>query len=214
MNKRHLSWVIALLAMAMPLAACKDTTVVKPPIPSAPPTATPCAASCGPVFGSPAGAQVIQTSTFSLAYYNPPWQLKSHDDQSMVLSYSTDYGEVLVSLMSTTVTDGTTADALLATWVKQNIDPAKYQGINDYGIIHGAEIGYVPGAGKALKATLALPNAPSAPVFVQVMAATRGTTGLIFVAVSPLDPHTPDPGDKHQVRGGRYDLITNSVRWS
>jgi hypothetical protein len=204
--------LLSVLAAVVALAACATPKSIAQPIPAAPPTATPCGQSCGPIAGPSEGAQPVQTATFALNYYTP-WTLQSHDDDGVVLSYTTDFGKVVLSLKSTAVADGTTADALLTSWLKQNIDPTKYQGINDYGIVHGAEIGYVPGAGHVYRANLVLPNAPSAPIFLEVMVVTRGTTGYILVVVSPLDPHSPNPGDKRQVRNVRYDLIANSVRW-
>jgi hypothetical protein len=194
------------------LMACDATSVVQP-IPNTPATPTPCDVTCPPPLGSPAGSKAVQSSHFSFWYYDPPWTLADHNASRAILTHETDFGNITVELVSSQVASGASADDLLAAWVKQNLDPNKYQGLRERGSIHGAEIGYMPGAGTTYTATLALPNAPAAPVYLQVLAATHGTTGIVFVVLSPLDPSHPDPTDRSQVRSVAYDHIVNSVRW-
>ena len=43
------------------------------------------------------------------------------------------------------------------------------------------------------------------------MASVRGTVGLTFAALSPLDPNSPDPSG---VPNQEYDLLVNSVEWT
>jgi hypothetical protein len=53
-------------------------------------------------------------------------------------------------------------------------------------------------------------NAPDTPVFIEIMTSVQGTTGIVFVAVSPLDPNSPDPS---VVPNQDYDQMVNSVQW-
>jgi hypothetical protein len=74
-------------------------------------------------------------------------------------------------------------------------------------------VGYVAGAGEAYSAHLALPNAPAAPVFLDVEAATRDTTGIVIVVLSPLDPRVPNAADRNQVNRRAYDRLINTLKW-
>jgi hypothetical protein len=42
------------------------------------------------------------------------------------------------------------------------------------------------------------------------MASVQDATGIIFVAISPLDPNSPDPSI---VPNEEYDHVVNSVVW-
>jgi hypothetical protein len=111
---------------------------------------------------------------------------------------------------SVDVPAGTTGLGLLAQTEQAALDPSLYTNIEDNGIIRGAEIGYVDGAGESFMAESLQPNAPDFPVYLQIMASVRGAVGLTFVAVSPLNPNSPD-GDV--VPNAEYDHIVNSIQW-
>lgn len=215
MNRRRTLGAITVLAgllAVLTFAACDPSTVTQP-IPAPPPTATPCGVGCAPQFNSPAGAKLVATDHFTFWYYDPPWTLAAHDTATAMLTRTSPYGAITVKLQCSQVTSGTQAADLLSGWVKSNLDPTKYQGLRDAGPIHGAEVGYVAGAGEAYSAHLALPNAPAAPVYLEVEAATHDTAGIVVVVLSPLNPSTPNAGDSSQVHRGAYDRLVNSLKW-
>jgi hypothetical protein len=143
--------------------------------------------------------------------YFDPWSIDSSSGRDVVLVAQTNLGQVSVEVASRTVSTGTTAAQLVNTAAQQLLDPNNYAGVQDAGPILGAEIGYVPGAGEAYSATTTDPNAPSTPVYLEVLASVRGGIGIIFAALSPLDPSTADPsGAPDQA----YDQLVNSVEWT
>jgi hypothetical protein len=128
----------------------------------------------------------------------------------MQLAASTQFGDVTVVLQGATVSAGTTPQQLLARSAQQVLDPNQFTGTQDSGPINGAEIGYIAGAGESYQAYSADVNAPDTPVFIEIMTSVQGTTGIVFVAVSPLDPNSPDPS---VVPNQDYDQMINSVQW-
>ena len=169
-------------------------------------------ANCPPPARSAAVAHVYHTRLFSVRYFDP-WQITSNDASSVQLAAATNYGDLTVELASGAVRAGTSGQALLAS-AQQNLDTSQLAGLQDQGPIYGAAIGYVAGAGETFTATADQPNAPSVPVYLELMASVQGTTGIVFVATSTLDPNAPDPTDSRQVPNGAYDRIVNSLTWS
>lgn len=182
-------------------------------LPTPPGTPTPCSFNCAPPVGSAAGLKPVDTDRFSFYYTDPPWKLESSDKSTATLTRNTNYGQVTAQFFSGDVGAGTTADGLLAAWTQRNIDPNKFAALQDTGPILGAEIGYTSGAGHTYAAVADLPNAPNTPLYIQVMSAVKGTSGIIFVVVSPLDPANPDPSSPRQVRNGSYDRLVNTLVW-
>lgn len=202
-------WALAFaLAAAGVLLACAGGNTVIIPVPPSPPPA--CKANCPPPFRPQQGAHVVQTQHFSFWYFDP-YQLDSKDDQSATVLAGGPFGTIAVQFFAYTVANGTTPAQLLARFERDNLDASKFSGLQDTGPIRGAEIGYIPGAGDTFAAVVDLPNAPNTPLFMQVMASTRGTTGIVFAALSPLDPQTPDPNRQTDVSS--YDQMVNSVVW-
>ncbi|MGZ3581517.1 MAG: hypothetical protein ACXVDA_09525 [Ktedonobacterales bacterium] len=193
-----------LVAVAITLGACGLGAI---PIPNA--TPTPCSRNCPPPAHSADVAHTAQTRYFTVVYYDP-WSVQSSDSGSVQLAASTQFGDITIIVRGTTVGSGMTAQRLLSQTAQQVLDPNQYFGIQESGPINGAEIGYVPGAGEAYQGYSAQPNTPNVPVFIQIMSCVRGTAGVSFVAVSPLDPNSPDPS---LVPDQDYDEIVNGVQW-
>jgi hypothetical protein len=203
---RGVARCLVLLAALCILVAC-DIQVQ----PAGPPSG--CAsAACPPPSRPAAAAHLYHAQRFSVRYFDP-WQVVSSDANSVQLAAATRYGDLTVQIASGAVRDGTSAQALLAR-VRQNLDTSQLAGLQDQGPIYGAAIGYVSGAGETLTATADQPNAPSVPVYLELMASVQGTTGLVFLATSTLDPNSPDPTSPRQVPNGEYDRIVNSVTWA
>jgi hypothetical protein len=169
-------------------------------------------ANCPPPARSATTAHVYRAQRFSVQYFDP-WQISSNDASSVQLAAATSYGDLTVEIDSASVRTGTSGQALLAR-AQQSLDTSQLAGLQDQGPIYGACIGYVSGAGETFTATADQPNAPSVPVYLQLMASVQGTTGIVFVATSTLDPNAPDPSSPRQVPNGEYDRIVNSVSWT
>ena len=169
------------------------------------------AARCPPPSRSAAAAHVFKATIRELRVFDP-WQIDSQDARGAVVFAGTQYGDLTVQLTSTDVGAGTSAQALLSRAVS-SLDTSKLSGLRDEGPIYGASVGYVAGAGESYSAVSDQPNAPSVPVFIEIMASVQGGTGIIFLASSTLNPDQPDPGDPRQVPGGEYDRMVNSVTW-
>jgi hypothetical protein len=146
---------------------------------------------------------------FSLLYFDP-WVVQKSDQAGATLLASTQFGAITAIITSADVPSGTSGLALLAQTEQQVLDPSLYTNIHDIGVIRGAEIGYVDGAGESYEAESLQPNAPDIPIYFQLMASVRGTVGLTFVAISPLNPNSPDAGF---VPNAEYDHIVNSIQW-
>lgn len=168
--------------------------------------------NCPPPATSVQASHTYSASGFSFQYYDP-WQISSQDANGAVVSAATDYGDLSVQFESTSVSAGTSPQALLNSAI-QSIDSSQISGLSQQGPIYGAAIGYVAGAGAEYTGTATPPNAPSVPVYLEMMASVRGTTGVIFLATSSLDPNGPNPTDPRQVPNGEYDRMVNSVVWS
>ncbi len=168
-------------------------------------------AACPPPSRPAATAHFYHAQRFSVRYFDP-WQVVSSDAKSVQLAAATKYGDLTVQIASVDVPAGTSAQALLAR-VRQNLDTSQLAGVQDQGPIYGAAIGYAAGAGETLTATADQPNAPSVPVYLEMMTSAQGATGLVFLAISTLDPNGPDPSDPRQVPNGEYDRIVNGVTW-
>lgn len=215
-GKLILSIGLALTVLALMAESCGDTTGGGVnPIPGPPGTPTPCAVSCPPPTGPVSGANPVSTNYFSMYYFNPPWTQDTQNSNSSTVSLvrNTNYGQVSAQFFASQVGAGTSASDLLSTWTQQHLDPNKFTAFQDTGPIQGAEIGFISGAGESYAAIADLPNAPNTPLFIQIMSAVKGTTGIIFAVVSPLDPSNPDPSDPVQVRAGSYDRLINTVVW-
>jgi hypothetical protein len=150
---------------------------------------------------------------FSFVYFDP-WTADSCTSSSnnVTVSAQTNYGDLTVQFASTSVAPGTSAQALLSKTVN-NLDTSQLSGMQDAGPIYGAAIGYISGAGNTYTATYDQPNAPSVPVFLEIMASVHGTRGIVFLSASTLDPNGPDPTDPLQVPNGDYDQMVNSITW-
>jgi hypothetical protein len=200
-RRLHPLW---LAAVAVALGACGLGAI---PIPNA--TPTPCAGTCPPPMGPAGTPHTVHTSYFTFTYYDP-WTVQSSDASGTQLVASTQFGDVTVVLQGARVASGTTPEQLLTRSSQQVLDPNQFSGIQDSGPIRGAEIGYVAGAGESYEAYSVQSNAPDIPVFIEIMASVNGAAGVTFVAVSPLDPNSPDPSI---VPNQEYDHIVNSVQW-
>lgn len=199
--------VLALAALLLGALACSYDAG---PIPSPAPTSTPCSATCPPPTRQVQGGTVATKDHFSLIYFDP-WSVQSQDASSIELGAQTQLGGVSVYFAGQSVSSGTTSAQLLQAVVQQDLNTDQFSGLQDAGAINGAEIGYVAGAGEAFEGVATQPNSPNIPVYIQVMAATQSTTGLVFIAVSPLDPNSPDPSI---VPNAEYDHLVNSVEWT
>jgi hypothetical protein len=151
----------------------------------------------------------VKTLHFSLLYFDP-WSVQNSTGDGVTLAASTPFGNVTVMVKGVDVPVGTTGPGLLAQTEQTTLDPSLYSTIEDNGIIRGAEIGYVDGSGETFMAESLQPNAPDLPVYLQIMASIRGTVGLTFVAISPLNPNSPDG---NIVPNADYDHIVNSIQW-
>lgn len=180
------------------------------PLPGAGVTPTPCTARCPAPKRADTTPHTIALAHLRLTYFSP-WSVDSSSSDDVVLVAQTDLGEVSVEVASNSITAGTTAAQLVHGAAQQLLDPNDYSGVQDAGPIVGAEIGYVSGAGEAYSATTTDPNAPSTPVYLEVLASVHGTIAITFAALSPLDPATADPsGAPNQA----YDQLVNSVEWT
>jgi hypothetical protein len=158
--------------------------------------------------------KLLTTDHFSFYYPEPPWSVDSQDSTSATLLRDSDYGQISAQFFAVSVRPGVSAQELLSSWTRQNLDSSQFSGLRDDGPISGAEIGYVRGAGELYSAVVNQPNAPNVPIYIQIMASTQGTAGIVFAAVSPLDPLKPDPTNPRQVRSNAYDQLVNSLTWS
>ncbi len=198
--------VIGLLFALLSFSACSITAAL--PVPAS--TPTPCSRNCPPLARSGGGqAHTVLTTVFSLVYFDP-WSVQNSSGNSVTLAASTDFGDLTVIVASQDVALGTSSAELLSRIEQQTLDPTVYTNIVDTGAIRGAEIGYVDGAGESFQATYLQPNTPDLPVYLQLMASVRATTGLTFVAISPLNPNS---SDAHLVPDAEYDHIVNSIQW-
>jgi hypothetical protein len=180
---------------------------------NAPSSSTGCASThCPPPSHSQRGAPKTAGATgFTMQYFSP-WTASNPDSSTVELSAATNYGNLDVQFFSTSVSAGTSASALLTSTVN-NLDTSQLSGLQDQGPIYGAVIGYVSGAGTTYTATYDQANAPSVPVYLEIMASVRGTLGIVFISASTLDPNGADPTDPRQVPNGEYDQMVNSVTW-
>jgi hypothetical protein len=167
---------------------------------------------CPPPSRSAVAAHTFTARRFSFQYFDP-WQIGSSDASGAEVDAATSYGDLAVEFTSTAVAQGTRAQALLISAVN-SLDTSQFAGLQEQGPIYGADIGYIAGAGESYTATTDQPNAPSVPVYLEIMASVRGTTGIVFLASSTLDPNGPDPTDPRQVPNGSYDRMVSSVVWS
>ncbi|GEM_PF-1127599 len=197
--------LLAALFVALCLGACDAAGAL--PVPAA--TPTPCHGNCPPPARAAGAAHTVRTSRFSLLYFDP-WSVQQKNSDGVTLAAGTRFGNITIIVNSMDVAAGTTSADLLAQVAQQTLDPNQYEGIQDNGPIRGAEIGYVDGAGESYQAQSLQANAPDVPVYIQFMASVRGSTGITFVAISPLDPNSPDTSI---VPDEEYDHIVNSVQW-
>jgi hypothetical protein len=167
--------------------------------------------SCPPPARSARASHTFQAQHFTFQYFDP-WQVSGKDASSATVSAATNYGDLDVQFSSTTVRAGTSAAALLSNAVA-NLDTSQLSGLQEQGPIYGAAIGYITGAGSTYTATLEQPNAPSVPVYLEIMASVRGTVGIIFLSASTLNPNGADPTDPRQVPNADYDQMVNSLTW-
>ncbi|MGO8948728.1 MAG: hypothetical protein ACLQUY_13965 [Ktedonobacterales bacterium] len=199
--------IIGVLFALVCFSACDITAVL--PIPAA--TPTPCSRNCPPPARAGGQPYTVVSRDFSLIYFDP-WSVQSVGGDSVTLVASTDFGDLTVIVASRDVALGTTSAELLSQIEQQTLDPSQYINIVDTGVIRGAEIGYVDGSGESFVAAYLQPqlNTPDFPVYLQLMASVRGTTGLTFVTISPLDPNSPSA---NLVPDAEYDHIVNSIQW-
>jgi hypothetical protein len=200
---RSLATAFAALALLGALLACSG------PIPIAADTPTPCPANCPPPGRLASTPHVVNLRGFQFTYFDP-WSVDSSDAKSATLVAQSQLGQVSVLLESVSVQPGETSQQLLSQIVQSNLNGGQFNGAQDQGPINGAEIGYVAGSGEAYAATVSQGNAPDQPVYLDFMASVRGSTGIIFAALSPLDPNSPDPS---VVPNQDYDHLVNSVIW-
>jgi hypothetical protein len=197
--------ILTLCALAGALLAC-DVTV-----PVAEDTPTPCPANCPPPASISAAGHVLKLKGIEFTYFDP-WSVDTADSNatSATLVAQSQLGQVSVLIATVQAPAGTTSDQLLSQIVQNNINGGQFSDAQDEGPIHGAEIGYVPGSGEEYAAVVTQGNGPTEPVYLDFMAAISGSTGVVFAAVSPLDPNSPDPS---VVPNQDYDHMTNSVVW-
>ncbi|HEY7780913.1 MAG TPA: hypothetical protein VIC85_11940 [Ktedonobacterales bacterium] len=202
--------ILAILGLSF--MACTTTTIpVGPVVPGS--TPTPCTVHCPPPARAPVTGHPFQNKRFTLRYYDP-FTVVKHDDNSVVLGYvNQDTGNTFeVTFVGEDVPSGTSAQQLL-TAAEKNLDTSQLSGVQDLGPIYGAEVGYVAGAGDIIAGTEDLPNAPSSPVVLELMASTHGGTGILFLAASTINPNTRNPGALIRAANSHYDLFVNSVAW-
>lgn len=205
-SSRRWPLLLGALATLVALLGCGGGALI--PQPPAPPPA--CTANCPPPLRTDQGGHLVRTNHFDVWYFDP-YSLDSSDSTSATMVADDNYGTITVQFFSDSVPNGLTARQLLDSFEQQNLDPNKFVGLQNTGAIRGAEIGYVPGAGDTFGATVDDPSAPNTPVFIEIMAATRGTSGIVFAAISPLDPRAPDPSQQTDAQG--YDQMINSLLW-
>jgi hypothetical protein len=208
--RRRLPLLFGLLAVALVAMACGAQGA----LPTPPPASTPCVSSCPPLAGYTSASKQFTNSHFSFYYSSPPWAVDSQDATSVTLTRDSDYGVISAQFFSVNVRSGTTGQSLLSAWTRANLNSSQFAGLQDDGPIDGAEIGYVRGAGEAYAAVVNQPNAPNVPIYIQILASTQGTAGIVFAAVSPLDPRKPDPTNPRQVRSNAYDQLINTLTWA
>lgn len=196
--------MLSITALALALLACGG------PIPVAENTPTPCVANCPPPGRLTSNDHTVQLRGFTFTYFDP-WSLDSSDSHSATLVAQSQLGQVSALLESVTVSPGETSQQLVQRAINDNINSGQFTGAQDEGPINGAEIGYVAGSGEAYAATVSQANAPDQPVYLDFMASVRGSTGIVFIALSPLDPNSPDPSI---VPNQDYDHLVNSVQWT
>lgn len=201
--RQRLSLIMGVAALALALLACGG------PIPIAENTPTPCPANCPPPARLSATAHTMTLRGFQFTYFDP-WSVDSSDTHSVTLVAQSQLGQISVLLESVSVNSGETSQQLLASAVRNTLNSGQYTAAQEQGPINGAEIGYVAGSGVDYAATVSQGNAPDQPVYLNFMASVRGSTGIIFIALSPLDPNSPDPSI---VPNQEYDHLVNSVEW-
>jgi hypothetical protein len=204
MRNTRLAQPFAWLLVVVSLGACGLGAI---PIPDS--TPTPCPGNCPPPVRDNGQSHVVSSDFFQLTYFDP-WSLDTHDNSTVTLVASTQLGDVSMRLHGEQVNPGTSANVLLNSTVQNIVNNSSFTDAQDFGPIKGAEIGYVHGAGQSIGAYASQGNAPQVPVFIQVMASVQNSTGIIFVAISPLDPNSPDPSI---VPNEEYDHVVNSVVW-
>ena len=165
-----------------------------------------------PARSQRAAPQTAHAQGFSVSFFPDQWNASTPDARTVELTAQTNFGDLTVQFFSTNVGAGTSAQALLTTAVN-NLDTSQLSGLQDAGPIYGAAIGYVSGAGTTYTATFEQPNAPSVPVYLEIMASVHGTLGIVFLAASTLDPNGADPTDPRQVPNADYDQMVNSLTW-
>ena len=210
-DRKPLRWslvklLLGIAALAIPLLACGG------PIPIAENTPTPCPANCPPPARLSSVGHTVTLTGFQFTYFDP-WSLDSSasDSRSATLVAQTQLGQVSVLFQSVAVSGGATSQQLLNQAIQNNLNSNQFTGAQDQGPINGAEIGYVAGSGENYAATVSQGNAPDQPVYLEFMASVRGSTGAVFIALSPLDPNSPDPSI---VPNQEYDHLVNSVQWT
>ncbi len=194
---------LSIAALALVLIACGG------PIPIAENTPTPCPANCPPPGRLSSTGHTLTLRGFQFTYFDP-WSLDSSDASSATLVAQSQLGQISVLLESVPITSGQTSQQLLTRAVNSNLNDNQFTDVQDQGPINGAEIGYIAGSGESYAATVTQSNAPDQPVYLQFMASVRGATGIVFIALSPLDPNSPDPSI---VPNQEYDHLVNSVEW-
>lgn len=199
----RLRLALAVAVLALALLACGG------PIPVAENTPTPCPANCPPPARLSSTPHVVSLRGFQFTYFSP-WTVDSSNDHSTTLIAQTQLGQVSVLLESVNVARGTSSQRLLSNAIQSTLNGGQYTGTQDVGPINGAEIGYVAGSGEDYTATVSQGNSPDQPVYLEFMASVRGTTGIVFIALSPLDPNSPDPSI---VPNQEFDHLVNSVEW-
>jgi hypothetical protein len=206
---RRLPLLFGLLAVALVAMACGAQGALPPQQPAS----TPCVSNCPPLVGDTSPMKLLTTDHFTFYYPAPPWSVDSQDSNSATLLRDSDYGQISAQFFAVSVRPGVSAQELLSSWTRANLNSSQFAGLRDDGPINGAEIGYVRGAGEQYAALVNQPNAPNVPIYLQIMASTQGTSGIVFAAVSPLDPLKPDPTSPRQVRSNAYDQLVNSLTW-
>lgn len=196
--------ILLVAAVALPMLACGG------PIPVAQDTPTPCSANCPPPGRLTSNGHNVSLKGFSFTYFDP-WSLGSSDSHSATLVAQSQLGQVSALLESVSISPGETSQQLVQRAINDNLNSGQFTGTQDQGPINGAEIGYVAGSGEAYAAIVSQANAPDQPVYLDFMASVRGSTGIIFIALSPLDPNSPDPSI---VPNQDYDHLVNSVQWT
>ncbi|MDE3229431.1 MAG: hypothetical protein KGO05_06090 [Chloroflexota bacterium] len=198
-----LSLILTIAALAAALLACSE------PIPVAQDTPTPCPANCPPPGRLTTANHQMSLQGFNVTYFDP-WSVDAHDGHSVTLVAQSQLGQISVLFESVRITPGETSQQLLSKAINSQLNSGQFTGTQDEGPINGAEIGYVAGSGEAYAASVTQANAPDQLVYLDFMASVRDSTGLVFIALSPLDPNSPDPS---VVPNQDYDQMVNSVEW-